>query len=476
VLGGFDPSDVVMSSSAALGPLGPLLAATYRLFGVPSTTMVVAGTPVPEQQGAPPTHTGVDADAAQRAAGQLSTQTQALQALDEQLGALASKISDQNSATRAKLQSMRNDIEAELSYIQTSADDSVVKAAAVSRYLEQNAAAIAGVITEAAGSIGPAQTDLAQIGAGYGQQPGGGGSAGGYPPPAPPLPGDVGGYGPGYDQGYDEGYDPGYDGGYGGYGGDPTAAALGQLLPQMAGMMPGALGAMSPMSGFGGLGDLGGVIGSAIQSARTQPLEPEPAPAEKLGAAVEKPAEPIAPVVPTTPAPLAAESPVPNGAETGGAKPDDQQPPAAVAGPSAAPPASPPAPNLVKRPDGTSALAVSPAVAAAASAHLGGASLEDAYKSAGITLPPPGTPVKDSLPSLTMAQPGDLAAFRDRYVMLLGDGQVYLDGSEQPVSALAKLTGFQGFCHPPASVTPNIPPATVPVPALAADPATAVQS
>lgn len=125
----------------------------------------------------------------------------------------------------------------------------------------------------------------------------------------------------------------------------------------------------------------------------------------------------------------------------------------------------------MKRPDGSSATAVSPAVASAANAHLGGASIQDAYKAAGITLPPPGTQIKDTLPSLSVAQPGDLAVFKDKYVMLLGDGKIYLDGQEQPVSALAKLTGFMAFCHPPASSTPNVPVLAAPAaaaPAMAA--------
>ena len=120
-------------------------------------------------------------------------------------------------------------------------------------------------------------------------------------------------------------------------------------------------------------------------------------------------------------------------------------------------------------------MAVSPAVASAASAHLGGASIEDAYKAAGITLPPPGTQIKDTLPSLSMAQVGDLAVFKDKYVMLLGDNKIYLDGQEQPVSALAKLTGFMAFCHPPASSTPSVPaPASPPAAPSAPAPSTSV--
>ncbi|OKH63006.1 hypothetical protein EB74_14175 [Mycobacterium sp. SWH-M5] len=79
--------------------------------------------------------------------------------------------------------------------------------------------------------------------------------------------------------------------------------------------------------------------------------------------------------------------------------------------------------------------------------------------------------VKDTIP-LSSAEVGDLAQFKDKYVMLLGDNKVYLDGEMQPASALAKLTGFMGFRHAPQSVTPNVPPpAAAPAPAAEASPA-----
>ena len=103
----------------------------------------------------------------------------------------------------------------------------------------------------------------------------------------------------------------------------------------------------------------------------------------------------------------------------------------------------------VVRPDGSNVTASSPAAAAAARAVLGGAPLEDAYKAANIGLPHPGSPLKDTI-DLGQAQVGDLAQFKDRYVMMMGDRQVYVDGEMKPASALAKLPGFVGFRHAPA--------------------------
>ena len=83
-------------------------------------------------------------------------------------------------------------------------------------------------------------------------------------------------------------------------------------------------------------------------------------------------------------------------------------------------------------------------------------------------LAPPGSPVKDTI-ELTDAHVGDLAQFKDRYVMMLGDNKVYLDGEMQPASALHKLAGFMGFRHAPESL-----PATAAPPATPALPESAV--
>ncbi|APA78443.2 DUF4226 domain-containing protein [Mycobacterium avium subsp. hominissuis] len=481
--GGFDVSDLLVPAGlSAFGPLGTLLAGAWSLFGVltgdTGSSMPerhVAGTPTVD----PKEFSGQNADAEAAAGQKLTGQTETLKTLDKQLDDLSKKITDQNNAARQKLLDIKGDIDKELEYLNTTGDDNIQKSAAVSKFMQDKAADIAKVITDAAAAVSANQGELQQLGNQYQQgdpnmpgtvtpDPGGD-----YGSPGTDPGGDPGGYGADpYGQG-----DPyggyGSDYGYGdgaGYGADP-ASQLGQMLPQMASALPGALSGMNPLaSGMGGLGDLGSVIGDAVRSGNSRNTD-----GEKSGDESDKKNKPDDQG--DNKKPEQNEQKHDQSGQTtdqnqqNGQQGNQQQQTGAT--PSPTPPPAPPAPSLVKRPDGSSATAVSPAVASAANAHLGGAAIEDAYKAAGITLPPPGTQIKDTLPSLSMAQPGDLAVFKDKYVMLLGDGKIYLDGQEQPVSALAKLTGFVAFCHPPASSTPNVPVPAAPVPA--APPAAATQ-
>lgn len=88
----------------------------------------------------------------------------------------------------------------------------------------------------------------------------------------------------------------------------------------------------------------------------------------------------------------------------------------------------------------------SAAAAAAAQAHIAGATIHDAFAAAGMPLPEPGTRVGVGLSAPAL---GDLAVFRDRYVLMLDDHQVYIDGQVQDLSALTRLDGFVGFAQAP---------------------------
>ncbi len=101
------------------------------------------------------------------------------------------------------------------------------------------------------------------------------------------------------------------------------------------------------------------------------------------------------------------------------------------------------------------AQARSSAVAAAAAAVFGGASVEDAYRSANVSLPPLGHGVKGTVSPMA-AQVGDVAVFTDRYVMCAGDGKVYLNGQIRPVAALSILTGFKGIIAAPPPGTGDL--------------------
>jgi hypothetical protein len=458
---GPDPTDLLPPFVAVISPpLGLLLAGAWRLFGGhhDSSQHRPGGggdRHVDDATQLPQLGTFVGATSAAEAAAKqvLAAQTETLNDLDHQLDDLSKKITDQNDASRRKLLDIKSDVDKELDYVNTSDDHDVQKSAALSQFLSEKAAAIAKVITDAVAEVSANQQQLQHLNVQYGQRqdpnrpttqdPTYTGDPGG---PADTF-ADPGGVAPSL---YGPSAGDPYGGGGEGYG-DDMGSELGQMLPLIASALPGAFGGLNPMSSLGGLGDLGGVLGDAIHSGNghnsgddSEDLADKK---DKSGAAV---------VAGNKKVDQAGQQ---ENDQSGQASGQDSQKPQqqSVATPITTPPPAPPAPSLVKRIDGSSATAVSPAVASAASAHLGGASIEDAYKAAGITLPPPGTQVKDTLPSLSMAQVGDLAVFKDKYVMLLGDNKVYLDGQEQPVSALAKLTGFVGFCHPPASSTPNVP-------------------
>lgn len=393
-----------------------------------------------------PGEPGWEGSAAQKeaeAAAKLKTKVEALKSLDAQLDQLGKQIVDDNAEAKKKLKALQDDIDKELKYQETSGDSSVVKTAALNKFMQDKADEAAKVITDAATVVAQRQGQIDGLGNQYPGDVGGGG--GGYMDPG----GMGGGYGGGAyggEYGGEYGYgEPYYDeGGYGEEGFGDAASQLAGALPQVANALPGALGGLT--GGGNPIGDLPGIIGSAIRSAgeerrddsdQKDKVEPEKPPVEGENNNPE----------PKKDEPEKTEEPKDE-------KPDPEKTEAKPDGPA---PASPPAPTMVVRPDGSTATTESAAVAAAARAHLSGAGLEDAYKAAGMTLPPPSTPIKDSLPSLKAAAMGDLAVFKDRYVMLLGDNQVYLDGQQQAASALSKLTGFVGYRRAPQPSTPYVP-------------------
>jgi len=408
---------------------------------------------------------GNSAEAEEAAKVALATKTQELKDLDAKLTQLSEKIVDDNNEAKKKLQALQTEIEKELKYAESSDDSSVVKSAAVNKFMQDKSSEIAQVITDAGlaaadskGKVGdlteqygvPAAPGAPMPGAAMPADPYGGAALGGM--------GDTGMYGeePYYDDGY---YDDGYydDGGMADTMSELADTAAG-AMPDMGSMMPG-MGSMMPS----GLGDLGGIIGSALKSAEQKPEE-EPAEAddEATPETTAEPAPETTPPAETTPEASGEGTETPGESEEVGATADQPGPP------------PPPAPTLVVRPDGSNVTASSPAAAAAARAVLGGAPLEDAYKAANIGLPHPGSPLKDTI-ELGQTEIGDLAQFKDRYVMMMGDRQVYLDGEVQPASALAKLTGFVGFRHAPVDPSAGLTSVSAPS-APAAAPATAVSS
>lgn len=408
---------------------------------------------------------GHGAEAEQTAKAALAAKTQELKDLDAKLTELGEKIVDDNNEAKKKLQALQAEIDKELKYAQSSDDSSVVKHAAINKFMQDKSAEIAQVITEAGLAAAENNGRVGDLAEQYGVPPAAG-AATGDPYAGAGVYGsgmtDPGMYGSDpYAQGY---YDePYYEEPYYEEGG--LSDTLGELADTAAGAMPDMGSMMPPMGSMmpTGLGDLGSVIGSALKNAESKPeqtgeeeSEPE---AEVEVPADEAAAEPPDQAVPQV-EPAAAEET--GEVEEAGASADQPAPPA------------PPAPTLVVRPDGSNVTASSPAAAAAARAVLGGAPLEDAYKSANIGLPHPGSPLKDTI-ELGETEVGDLAQFKDRYVMMMGDRQVYLDGQMQPASALATVPGFVGFRRAPEDPSAGLAPVSTPQ-AASAPQATAVSS
>ncbi|MDP7707391.1 DUF4226 domain-containing protein [Mycobacterium sp. TY815] len=103
----------------------------------------------------------------------------------------------------------------------------------------------------------------------------------------------------------------------------------------------------------------------------------------------------------------------------------------------------------VSLPDGTTADARSAQGATAVKAALNGASVTDAWRQAGVTVPPPGTPVTAPIPP-TKLQAGDVGVWKDHLVMALGSGKVLVSGQVQPLTSVGSGPDFLGWTDPSA--------------------------
>ncbi|KMV22052.1 DUF4226 domain-containing protein [Mycobacterium heckeshornense] len=250
----------------------------------------------------------------------------------------------------------------------------------------------------------------------------------------------------------------------GGLASDPLLGGLASMLgPGIGGLgaLPGMLGGMSPFGGgMGGgglpIGDLGSGIGSAIRDAShtSDPVSDDTHEAHKAtDAALKDLAVDEHPE--TKPAGTQGATPAQEANAGGGqVNPSAQQPPGAPGPPD----------TTVKLPSGGTVTAENPAVAKAGRAVLDGASVDDAYRQAGITLSPPGSPVTAPVsPSRLMF--GDIGQYTDHRVMALGDNKVWVNGKETPLEELETGPNFLGWEHPSI-------PSTTPQPVVATSAAT----
>jgi hypothetical protein len=127
-------------------------------------------------------------------------------------------------------------------------------------------------------------------------------------------------------------------------------------------------------------------------------------------------------------------------------------------------------PTTVQLPDGSTANAKTAALAEAVKTHLGGTSVEESYRQAGLELPPPGTPVTNPIDPTALSC-GSIGMFEDRYVVALSSAKALQDGDVVPLSAVASGPGFLGWMDPSARATaapapaPTAPPEPLPAPA-----------
>lgn len=135
----------------------------------------------------------------------------------------------------------------------------------------------------------------------------------------------------------------------------------------------------------------------------------------------------------------AAAADVPDGADPEGADDDAPVPDPGEQGP-----------VTVRLPDGETTSVANPQLAAAMQAVADGQPLVEAFRSQGIHVPPPGTPVVAAVDA-TRLRPGDIGVFTDRHALAVGDGRALLDGQVHLVENL-RGPGFLGWQHPPVGV------------------------
>lgn len=128
--------------------------------------------------------------------------------------------------------------------------------------------------------------------------------------------------------------------------------------------------------------------------------------------------------------------------------------------------------KTVALPDGDTVTASTPELAAALRAVLAGTPITEAFHTAGITIPPPGTAVTDPVDPGRVGT-GDIAMFADRQAVALDESRVWIDGEIRPLTAVSG-PGFLGWLRPSESTgtSPNGAPAPAPTrPAAAVAPA-----
>ncbi|WP_409427832.1 DUF4226 domain-containing protein [Mycobacterium sp. SMC-11] len=114
-------------------------------------------------------------------------------------------------------------------------------------------------------------------------------------------------------------------------------------------------------------------------------------------------------------------------------------------------------PVTVRLPDGETTTVTNPQLAAAMQAVADGQSVVEAFRSQGIHVPPPGTPVLAAV-DVASLRPGDIGVFTDRHALAVGAGKAVLDGQVHLAENL-RGPGFLGWQHAPSLAQEPAPPA-----------------
>ena len=104
-------------------------------------------------------------------------------------------------------------------------------------------------------------------------------------------------------------------------------------------------------------------------------------------------------------------------------------------------------------PDGSTGTARTPALAEAVKSYLSGTPVDAAYRDAGITLPPPGTPVTTPIDPSSLTC-GAIGMFEDHYVVAVSSSKALDNGQVVPLSSVTGGPGFLGWMDPAASSAP----------------------
>jgi hypothetical protein len=143
--------------------------------------------------------------------------------------------------------------------------------------------------------------------------------------------------------------------------------------------------------------------------------------------------------------------------------PPDKDVPTPVVSPAAAIPATAVAPlNAVRLPDGSTVTAPTAALAKAVTSCLSGTPIDDAYRQAGIELPPPGTPVTAPVDPSQLAA-GSIGMYRDHYLVALSPAKALQDGQVVALASAAAGPGFLGWMDPASVGATSASPAPPPV-------------